>query len=442
MAQTVALHTLGCKLNFSETSTVGNEFLRNGFSIVDFKEKADVYVLNTCTVTQRAEKDCRQFVRKALRQNPEAYIIVTGCYAQLRPEEIANIKGVDVILGSNEKFKLFSLIDNFRKRNLACIFVSPADKLNDFGPAHSTDADTRTRAYFKIQDGCDYKCSFCTIPLARGLSRSMNPDDVVNQFKNLVDAGYKEIILTGVNVGDYGKSFSTNLFKLLLKLVDVEGDFRIRISSIEPNLLSDEIIELTASHEKMCRHFHIPLQSGSPEVLKQMKRRYKVENYSELIFKCIERIPEIGIGVDVIVGFPGETVENFMETYNFLNELPVSYLHVFTYSERPDTKAIELPGAVEVYERRKRNNMLRILSEKKRYNFYKEMIGKDLDVLFENENIRGKMKGFSSNYIRVRQDYNPNLINRIVTVSAENIEDNYCIGKIKGTKNSIELIAS
>jgi threonylcarbamoyladenosine tRNA methylthiotransferase MtaB len=442
MAQTVALHTLGCKLNFSETSTVGNEFLRNGFSIVDFKEKADVYVLNTCTVTQRAEKDCRQFVRKALRQNPEAYIIVTGCYAQLRPEEIANIKGVDVILGSNEKFKLFSLIDNFRKRNLACIFVSPADKLNDFGPAHSTDADTRTRAYFKIQDGCDYKCSFCTIPLARGLSRSMNPDDVIIQFKNLVDAGYKEIILTGVNVGDYGKSFSTNLFKLLLKLVDVEGDFRIRISSIEPNLLSDEIIELTASHEKMCRHFHIPLQSGSPEVLKQMKRRYKVENYSELISKCIERIPEIGIGVDVIVGFPGETEENFMETYNFLNELPVSYLHVFTYSERPDTKAIEFPGAVEVYERRKRNNMLRILSEKKRYNFYKEMMGKDLDVLFENENIHGKMKGFSSNYIRVCQDYNPNLINRIVTVSVENIEDNYCIGTIKGTKNSIELIAS
>jgi threonylcarbamoyladenosine tRNA methylthiotransferase MtaB len=442
MAQTVALHTLGCKLNFSETSTVGNEFLRNGFSIVDFKEKADVYVLNTCTVTQRAEKDCRQFVRKALRQNPEAYIIVTGCYAQLRPEEIANIKGVDVILGSNEKFKLFSLIDNFRKRNLACIFVSPADKLNDFGPAHSTDADTRTRAYFKIQDGCDYKCSFCTIPLARGLSRSMNPDDVIIQFKNLVDAGYKEIILTGVNVGDYGKSFSTNLFKLLLKLVDVEGDFRIRISSIEPNLLSDEIIELTASHEKMCRHFHIPLQSGSPEVLKQMKRRYKVENYSELIFKCIERIPEIGVGVDVIVGFPGETEEYFMETYNFLNELPVSYLHVFTYSERPDTKAIEFSGAVEVYERRKRNNMLRILSEKKRYNFYKEMMGKDLDVLFENENIHGKMKGFSSNYIRVSQDYNPNLINRIVTVSVDNIEDNYCIGTIKGTKNSIELIAS
>ncbi|MDO8549755.1 MAG: tRNA (N(6)-L-threonylcarbamoyladenosine(37)-C(2))-methylthiotransferase MtaB, partial [Ignavibacteria bacterium] len=346
MAQTVALHTLGCKLNFSETSTIGNEFLRNGFGIVDFKEKADVYVLNTCTVTQNAEKDCRQLVRKVLKQNPEAYIIVTGCYAQLRPKEIADIKGVDVILGSNEKFKLFSLIDNFQKRNLACIFVSPTDELNDFGPAHSTDADSRTRAFLKIQDGCDYKCSFCTIPLARGLSRSMNPDDVIYQFKNLVKEGYKEIILTGVNVGDYGKSYSTNLYNLLLKLVNIDGDFRIRISSMEPNLLSDEIIELTAKNEKMCKHFHIPLQSGSPKILKLMRRRYKAEDYSELIYKCKSKIPDLGIGVDVIVGFPGETEEDFLQTYNFLNELPVSYLHVFTYSERPDTKAIEFENPV------------------------------------------------------------------------------------------------
>jgi len=442
MPQTVALHTLGCKLNFSETSTIGNEFLRNGFGIVDFKEKADVYVLNTCTVTQNAERECRQLVRRALKQNPEAYIIVTGCYAQLRPEEIANIKGVDVVLGSNEKFQLFSLIDNFQKRNLACIFVSPADKLNDFGPAHSTDADNRTRAYLKIQDGCDYKCSFCTIPLARGLSRSMNPDDVIYQFKNLVNEGYKEIILTGVNVGDYGKSYSTNLFNLLLKLVDLDGDFRIRISSIEPNLLTDEIIELTANNEKMCRHFHIPLQSGSPKILKLMRRRYKAEDYSELIYKCKERIPDLGIGVDVIVGFPGETEEDFLWTYNFLNELPVSYLHVFTYSERPSTKAIELDNPVDVYERRKRNNMLRILSEKKRYNFYKEMIGKDIDVLFEAENIHNKIKGFSSNYVRVSLDYNPNLVNQLVTISVDSIIDNCCMGTIKGTKNSIELIAS
>ena len=442
MKQTVALHTLGCKLNFSETSTIGNEFLRNGFSLVDFKDKADVYVLNTCSVTQNAEKDCRQLVRKVLRQNPEAYIIVTGCYAQLRPAEIADIKGVDVVLGSNEKFKLFSLIDNFQKRDLACIFVSPTEKLNEFGPAHSTDADSRTRAYFKIQDGCDYKCSFCTIPLARGLSRSMDPDEVVNQFKYLVESGYKEIILTGVNVGDYGKSFSTDLYHLLLRLVGIEGDFRIRISSIEPNLLSDEIIKLTAENEKLCNHFHIPLQSGSHKILKMMKRRYNVEDYYNLIHKSISKIEDLGIGVDVIVGFPSETEDDFMQTYNFLKELPVSYLHVFTYSERPNTVAIKLANPVDVQERRRRSNMLRILSEKKRHEFYKQMSGKELDVLFESENISGKIKGFSSNYVRVSQDYNPNLVNKIYSVAIDNILDNTCSGNIKGTKKSIELIAS
>src|SRR5690554_1205241 len=442
MAQTVALHTLGCKLNFSETSTIGKEFLRNGFSIVDFKEKADVYVLNTCSVTQNAEKDCRQFVRRALKQNPDAYIIVTGCYAQLRPEEIAGIKGVDIVLGSNEKFKLFSLIDNFEKKNLACIFVSPTDKLNEFGPAHSTDADSRTRAYLKIQDGCDYKCSFCTIPKARGLSRSMNPDDAVREFQNLVNAGYKEIVLTGVNVGDYGKAYSTNLYNLLLRFKNINGSFRIRISSIEPNLLSDDIISLTAENEKLCKHFHIPLQSGSPEILKQMKRRYKISYYAELIHKCKETIPDMGIGVDVITGFPGETEVEFLKTYKFLNELPVSYLHVFTYSERPGTKAVELPGVVDVAERRRRTNMLRILSEKKRMNFYNEMTGKNLEVLFEHENLHGKMRGFSSNYVKVVNDYNPSLINDFVTVTVDGIEDNCCTGKIRGIKNSIELIAS
>lgn len=442
MNQTVALHTLGCKLNFSETSTIGHQFLKNGFKLVDFKEEADVYVLNTCTVTQNAERECRQLVRKVLKKNPEAFIIVTGCYAQLRPEEIAEIKGVDLILGSNEKFKLFSLMDNFQKRNLACIFVSPTEKLNEFGLAHSTDADNRTRAYFKIQDGCDYKCSFCTIPLARGLSRSMSPDEVVNQFKNLIDSGYKEVILTGVNVGDYGKEFSTNLYNLLLKLIETEGDFRIRISSIEPNLLSDEIINLTAENEKMCKHFHIPLQSGSPKILKLMRRRYKVKHYSGLIYKCKDKIEDLGIGVDVIVGFPGETEDDFMQTYDLLKELPVSYLHVFTYSERPDTDAIELNDAVDIYERRKRNNMLRILSEKKRYKFYRQMIGKELDVLFEAENNFGKIKGFSSNYVKVSLDYNPNLVNKIYSVSIDNIIDNACSGRIIGTKKSIELIAS
>lgn len=441
MKQTVALHTLGCKLNFSETSTIGNQFLQNGFRVVDFKEKADVYVLNTCTVTQNAEKDCRQLVRKALKQNPEAYIIVTGCYAQLRPAEIADIKGIDIILGSNEKFKLFSMINNFQKKNLTCIYVSPTEKLNEFGSAYSTDADNRTRAYLKIQDGCDYKCSFCTIPLARGLSRSMNPEEVVSQFKNLVDTGYKEIILTGVNVGDYGKSFSTDLYNLLLRLIDIDGDFRIRISSIEPNLLSDEIINLTVENEKMCNHFHIPLQSGSSKILKMMKRRYKVEHYSDLIYKCKDKINEIGIGVDVIVGFPGETEDDFMQTYNLLKELPVSYLHVFTYSERPNTAAIKLDNPVNISERRRRGNMLRILSEKKRYEFYRQMIGKYLDVLFESENISGKIKGFSSNYVKVRMDYNPNLVNKIYSVSIDNIIDNTCSGRIIGTKKSVELLA-
>ncbi len=264
MQKKVALHTLGCKLNFSETSTIGKEFLSKGFEIVDFKNKADVYVFNTCTVTENAERECRQLVRRALRSNPQAFVIVTGCYAQLRPEQIAEIEGVDAVLGSNEKFKIFSLLDDFEKKDLSCIYVSPTEELNNqFGLASSSDADSRTRAYFKIQDGCDYKCSFCTIPLARGLSRSMNPDLVVSEFKNLISQGYKEVILTGVNVGDYGKSFDINLYKLLLRLIKVEGDFRIRISSIEPNLLTDEIIELTAKSEKLCKHFHIPLQSGS-----------------------------------------------------------------------------------------------------------------------------------------------------------------------------------
>ncbi|MFO7446688.1 MAG: MiaB/RimO family radical SAM methylthiotransferase, partial [Ignavibacteriaceae bacterium] len=294
MPNKVALHTLGCKLNFSETSTIGNQFLNKGYEIVDFKEKADVYVFNTCSVTENAEKECRQLVRRVLRQNPEAFVVVTGCYAQLRPEEISSIDGVDAVLGSNEKFKLFSLLENFEKKDVSCIYVSPTQQLNEFGPAHSTDADARTRAFFKIQDGCDYKCSFCTIPLARGESRSMNPANALDEFRKLIDNDYKEIILTGVNVGDYGKSVDMNLINLLYKMVKIEGDFRIRISSIEPNLLTDEILELTASSEKMCKHFHIPLQSGSPKILRSMRRRYKVDDYYNLIHKVKKLVPDIG----------------------------------------------------------------------------------------------------------------------------------------------------
>jgi threonylcarbamoyladenosine tRNA methylthiotransferase MtaB len=441
MSKTVALHTLGCKLNFSETSTIGNQFLGNGYKVVEFKEKADIYVFNTCTVTEHADRECRQLVRRALRQNPNAYVIVTGCYAQLRPEEISHIQGVDAILGSNEKLKLFSLLENFEKKDLACIYASPVNNSNEFGASYSTDADTRTRAYFKIQDGCDYNCSFCTIPLARGSSRSMEPADVLKEFKSLVSKGYKEIILTGVNVGDYGKFFDAHLYDLLCKMVEVEGNFRIRISSIEPNLLSENILKLTQQSEKMCNHFHIPLQSGSPKILKLMQRRYKAEYYAEVVHKATELISNVGIGVDVIVGFPGETEEDFLTTYNFIKELPISYLHVFTYSERPDTKAIGMDNRVEVIERKRRNNMLRILSDKKKNLFYESMIGRELEVLFESENDNGKIKGFSSNYVRVSNDHDSALINELSTVRIDSVKDNLCHGTILGNKKSIDLIA-
>jgi threonylcarbamoyladenosine tRNA methylthiotransferase MtaB len=283
MAGKVALHTLGCKLNFSETSTIGKQFLMNGFEIVDMKENADVYLFNTCSVTENAERECRQLVRSVLRKNPGAYIIVTGCYSQLRPEKISKIEGVDAVLGSSEKFNLFSILSDFKKSNFACVHVGSLNDINNFGEAHSTDADNRTRAYFKIQDGCNYKCSFCTIPLARGKSRSMKPEKAVEDFRVLIDQGYKEIILTGVNVGDYGQDFGYDLFLLLSDFIKVDGDFRIRISSIEPNLLSNDIIELISEEKKVCNHLHIPLQSGNADILKAMQRRYMKKLYLMLM---------------------------------------------------------------------------------------------------------------------------------------------------------------
>lgn len=442
MHKKVALHTLGCKLNYSETSSIGRQFLDRDFELVDFQQTADVYVLNTCSVTESAERECRQIIRRALRQNPEAFIIVTGCYAQLRPEEIAKIDGVDAVLGSNEKFKLFSLLENFNKRDLACISVTPTENLTEFGVAHSTDADSRTRAFLKIQDGCDYSCSFCTIPLARGASRSLSVEKVVAEFIKLLSDGYKEIVLTGVNVGDYGKNIETNLFYLLNKLVKIEGEFRIRISSIEPNLLSDEIINLSAESDKLCNHFHIPLQNGSPRILKAMQRRYKAEDYFKLIYKIKQRIPDAGIGVDVIVGFPGETETDFIHTHNFLRDLPVSYLHVFTYSERPDTIAISLPGSVDVQERKRRNNILRILSEKKRANFYKEMAGTSQKVLFEHTNKDGIIQGFTSNYVRVQAEYNESFAGKIIPVFLESVNDDICNCQSISTKNSVDLVVT
>lgn len=437
----VALHTLGCKLNYSETSTIGLQFLSNGFDIVNEKEVADVYVINTCSVTENAERECRQIVRRFLRINPSAYIIVTGCYAQLRPTELSEIKGVDAILGNNEKFDIFSIINEFQKRELSCIFVSPIKDQDQFGIAFSSEAASRTRAYLKIQDGCDYKCTFCTIPLARGKSRSMNADDVISEFNKLLAYGYKEIILTGVNVGDYGKSLGENLFKLLQKLVKLEGDFRIRISSIEPNLLSDDLIELTAGNDKLCKHFHIPLQSASPKILRAMQRRYTVTDYERLIHKIKKRIPDAGIGVDVIVGFPGESEEDFQITHKFLRELPISYLHVFTYSERPNTKASEIAAKVNISRRKERNSILRILSSRKRNEFYNQMMNKQLCVIFENENYDGFMKGFSSNYIKVVHPYTEDFLNKFVDVKVTAALAEECTCEIVDIKNAIDTIA-
>ncbi len=440
MTKKVALHTLGCKLNFAETSTIGNEFIKHGFKVVDINSSSDIFVLNTCSVTETAEKECRQIVRRVLRKNPDTFVIVTGCYSQLRPEQIASIDGVDVVLGSSEKFKLFSIIEDFNKKDLACIYVSDTIDDNEFGPAGSTDADSRTRAFLKVQDGCDYKCSFCTIPLARGNSRSMQHSQVLNSVKNLIDNNYKEIILTGVNVGDYGKSINSDLFSLLKDIINIPGDFRIRISSIEPNLITDDIISLVANSDKLCNHFHIPLQSGSAKILKLMQRRYSKDYYFNLIEKLNNRIPYLGIGVDVIVGFPGEDENDFLETYNFIKELNISYLHVFTYSERPQTKAVSMPLQVDKHIRKTRNNMLRILSEKKRNSFYRNMIGKTLNVLFESHSNDNSINGFSSNYVKVSVPFDNALVNSFTKVKILDVQDTKCKGEILGINKSIDLV--
>ncbi|NPV12020.1 MAG: tRNA (N(6)-L-threonylcarbamoyladenosine(37)-C(2))-methylthiotransferase MtaB [Ignavibacteria bacterium] len=427
----VAFHTLGCKLNYAETSVIGNSFLKRGFSLTDFDSPADVYVINTCTVTENAERECRQIIRRALRHNPNGFVIVTGCYAQLRPEQIQKIEGVDLVLGSKEKFEIFNFIDSFEKKNLACVYVSPLEKLNDFGPAFTPLPEDRTRAFLKIQDGCDYKCSFCTIPKARGLSRSQSVDDTIKQLRELVQQGYKEIVLTGVNVGDYGSKIGTSLYELLRKLIKVDGDFRIRISSIEPNLLSDEIIELVAQEAKLCKHFHIPLQSGSDKILKRMQRRYLSKLYADRIEKVKTLIPSAGIGVDVIVGFPGEDENDFQTTQEFIANLPVSYLHVFTYSERPGTPAAEMKDQVPKDERRRRTNTLRILSARKKYQFYLEMLGTEQKVLFEHRDDDGTIKGFTSNYIRVVSDSPYDLTNKFADFRLTDLKNELVVGEIQ-----------
>ncbi|MEK9136615.1 MAG: tRNA (N(6)-L-threonylcarbamoyladenosine(37)-C(2))-methylthiotransferase MtaB, partial [Bacteroidota bacterium] len=367
---TVSLHTLGCKLNFAETSMLGKQFVDRGFTVVEFGQPSDVCVINTCSVTERADRECRQIVRKAVRTSANPFVVVTGCYAQLAPEEVAAIDGVDLILGAREKFEVFDYIGGLEKKLYPHVFVSDIDTVDDFGVSYTTAVGDRTRAFLKVQDGCDYNCSFCTIPLARGASRSQRTDACVAQARELVSEGFREITLTGVNVGDYGKSAGTSLLELLHRLANVDGLERIRISSIEPNLLTKEMIDFIASQPKMCKHLHIPLQSGCDEILRRMRRRYNTQMYADLVRQVRTTIPECGIGVDVITGFPGETDEHFHTTLDFIEGLPVSYLHVFTYSERPNTPAIGFVEQVEPKVRFKRNEILRAIGMKKKREFY------------------------------------------------------------------------
>ncbi len=423
----VAFYTLGCKLNFSETSTITRNFQDEGFDRVDFEDVADIYVINTCSVTENADKQFKQVVKKAMKLNENAFVAAVGCYAQLKPEELAAVDGVDLVLGATEKFKITDYLNDLSK--------------NDFGEVHSceiAEADfyvgsysigDRTRAFLKVQDGCDYKCTYCTIPLARGISRSDALENVLKNAKEISEQNIKEIVLTGVNIGDYGKGEFGNkkhehTFLDLVKALDeVEGIDRLRISSIEPNLLKNETIEFVSKSRTFVPHFHIPLQSGSNEILKKMKRRYLREVYTERVSKIREVMPHACIGVDVIVGFPGETDEQFLETYHFLNDLDISYLHVFTYSERDNTEAAEMTDVVPANIRAKRSKMLRGLSVKKRRAFYENQLGSNRTVLFESENKEGYIHGFTENYVKVKTPWNPELVNTLHEINLTKIDE-------------------
>lgn len=423
----VAFYTLGCKLNFSETSTIARSFKDEGFQRVDFTEAADIYVINTCSVTDNADKRFKTIVKHAQKANENAFVIAVGCYAQLKPEELAAVDGVDLVLGATEKFKITNYLNDLTK--------------NDFGEIHSCEIEEadfyvgsysfgdRTRAFLKVQDGCDYKCTYCTIPLARGISRSDTLENVLENARKISEKNIKEIVLTGVNIGDYGKGEFGNkthehTFLDLVKALDeVEGIERLRISSIEPNLLKNETIDFVAQSKAFVPHFHIPLQSGSNEILKAMRRRYMRELYVDRVTRIKEAMPDACIGVDVIVGFPGETNEQFLETYNFLNELEVSYLHVFTYSERSDTLAAEMEEVVPLKVRKKRSKMLRGLSAKKRRAYYESQLGKSKTVLFEGENKEGYIHGFTENYVKVKTPWNPELVNTLHNIILEKIDE-------------------
>ncbi|MCB0563883.1 MAG: tRNA (N(6)-L-threonylcarbamoyladenosine(37)-C(2))-methylthiotransferase MtaB [Phaeodactylibacter sp.] len=430
--RTVAFYTLGCKLNYSETSSIGRLFENAGYLEVGFKDGADIYVVNTCSVTDFADRKCRQIVRRALKYSPEAKVVVVGCYAQLKPEEIADIEGVDLVLGAAEKFRILDYVDELSKApGKGMVRAGEVSEARDFVNAFSF--GDRTRSFLKVQDGCNYKCTFCTIPMARGRSRSDTIDNVVANARSIADKGVREIVLTGVNIGDFGNGTEViegvrpkkeALFiDLIRELDEVEGIDRFRISSIEPNLCTDEIIEFVAQSRRFVPHFHMPLQSGNDKQLRQMRRRYKRALYSERVAKIKALMPHACIGVDVIVGFPGETEADFLETYRFLQELSISYLHVFTYSERPNTPADEMDGAVDMAERRRRNQMLTILSEKKRRHFYEQHLEQQREVLFERSKERGRMSGFTDNYIRIDAPLQETLLNTVATVNLNQVND-------------------
>lgn len=442
--RTAAFYTLGCKLNFSETSMLSNRFEERGYHIVDFDDSADVYVINTCSVTDSADSKCRNIVRRSLRHNPDAKVVVVGCYAQLKPKEIAEIEGVDLVLGAAEKFKLLDYIDEISNAGKGWVQAGEIEEVNEF--EHAFSFGDRTRSFLKVQDGCDYSCSFCTIPMARGQSRSASVQQAVIDAQALADLGTKEIVLTGVNIGDFGKGTSVlegkrkkkeALFIDLVKALDeVEGIERFRISSIEPNLCSDEIIEFVAQSQRFVPHLHMPLQSGNNKQLRKMRRRYKRELYQDRVEKIKSLMPHACIGVDVIVGFPGETDEDFEESFRFIRDLPVSYLHVFTYSERPNTVAAEMEDVVPVPVRKERNKRLRNLSRKKKMQFYADHIGAVREVLLEEDKKDGFLSGFTDNYIRVRIPADGKHVNEIVEVKLEEITSK---GKMKATLLETEI---
>ena len=420
----VAFYTLGCKLNYSETSTISRMFEEKGYQKVGFADTPDIFIINTCSVTENADKKCRKVVREARSISPDSYVAIIGCYAQLKPKEIAEIPGVDAVLGAAEKFRLVELLDGFVRKPNAEIFASDIAQANAFNTSYSL--HDRTRTFLKVQDGCDYSCSFCTIPLARGSSRSDSLSNILKTAREIAATEVREIVLTGVNTGDFGLQEGVrkeHFIDLIQALDEVEGIDRFRISSIEPNLLTDEIIEFVARSKRFVPHFHIPLQSGSNRILRLMRRRYQRELYEERVDRIKSLMPDCCIGVDVIVGFPGESGEDFLETYRFLNELDISYLHVFTYSERENTLAASMPEVVPGNARADRSKMLHILSDKKRRKFYEDNLGAETNVLFENDVEEGMMHGFTDNYIRVCAKYDPILINEIKPVKLVSINE-------------------